>query len=70
MTKWNVLVTVDTTCSTEVVVEASTKGEAMDKALDVARDRPNSLNWELDEGNVNSSPYIADPDAASERIEP
>lgn len=71
MKKWNVLVTMDSTVSTEVVVDAETAEDAEAEALALAQNNPQQFAWELDEGNWNSRPYIADPgNAASERTEP
>lgn len=59
--KYRVIVTHDCTMSCIVEIEASSKDEANEKALEHARVSPD-LDWEHDDGN-EIRPYLGDPDA-------
>ena len=57
---YRVLVTRDATESAWVRLVASSPAEAVEVALELARDDLD-IDWELDEGNFHD-PYLPDPD--------
>ncbi len=64
MSKYRVTVTRPVTQSTTVEVEAESRSEANDKALEqVGRYGEKVSTWELDDGNQDEA-YIPDPDSA------
>ena len=72
MPKYRVLVSRDRRASESVTieVEAGSRVEAQDKAMELAIEMGDVLFWEADEGNYQrNEPYICDPGNCAEEVE-
>lgn len=61
MPRYRLRLTRDVTESVDVEVNVLARSLAINAALELARTKPETLEWALDDGN-DSRPYVADPD--------